>query len=263
MLAEDAVAAASDCLWEAWAARRRMPAIPAAIRPETRADGYRIQARLERRSARPPIGWKIAATSLAGQRHIAVDGPLAGRLLAERCFASGAELVFGDNLMAVAEPEFCFRMGRTLSPRPDPFAADEVLDAVAALHLALEVPDSRFDDFTLVGAAQLIADDACAHEFVLGPEVPTDWRTVDLAGHAVEGRVAGGAVHRGTGAAVLGDPRIALAWLANELRGLGLPLAAGAVVTTGTCMTPLPIGPGAAVTADFGRFGTVSVRFGA
>ena len=75
------------------------------------ARGIRIQAALAAHSANPHVGWKIAATSAAGQSHIGVDGPLAGRLLAERCHDAGAEISFGNNRMAVGEPEFAFRLG--------------------------------------------------------------------------------------------------------------------------------------------------------
>ena len=59
---------------------------------------------------------------------------------------------------------------------------------------------------------------------------------------------------------VLGDPRMALAWLVNELSGLGITLKATEVVTTGTCLVPLPIAPGIEVRADFGALGKVSAR---
>ena len=226
-----------------------------------------MQALLEERSAAPLFGWKIAATSTAGQAHINVTGPLAGRLLAEKVFASGAELPFGVNHMKVAEAEFAFRMGRDLPPRQQPYSVDEVLDAVATLHPAIEVPDSRFDDFTIVGAPQLIADNACAHLFVLGPAAETDWRALDLVEHRVTGTVVGRSFRgrqdlsrEGKGANVLGDPRVALAWLVNELSGLGRTLKAGEVVTTGTCLVPLPIEPGVEVSADFGTLGSVSAR---
>ena len=58
---------------------------------------------------------------------------------------------------------------------------------------------------------------------------------------------------------MLGDPREALAWLANELSHLNLTLAAGQVVTTGTCLVPLAVEPGHHFVADFGTFGTVDV----
>jgi 2-keto-4-pentenoate hydratase len=63
----------------------------------------------------------------------------------------------------------------------------------------------------------------------------------------------------GHGKNVLGDPRVALTWLANELRQLGVTLKAGEVVTTGTCHPPLPIRSGDMFEADFGAFGKVSV----
>src|SRR5687768_1881534 len=253
----EAAVAASSLLWDCWREGRRLSALPDDIRPRTRQEGYAIQAQLDARSAAPLFGWKIAATSVAGQAHINVDGPLAGRLLGEKAFESGATLPFGANHMRVAEAEFAFRMGRDLAPRADPYRVDEVLDAVATLHPSIEIPDSRFQDFTIVGAPQLIADNACAHLFVLGPEAPARWRDIDLVEHRVIG-VAGSLTREGKGANVLGDPRVALTWLVNELSGLGITLKAGEVVTTGTCLVPLPIAPGVEVTADFGALGRVT-----
>jgi 2-keto-4-pentenoate hydratase len=74
---------ASALLWDCWQNGRRLQAIPENIRPRTREDGYAVQALLEERTASPLFGWKIAATSVAGQKHINVTGPLAGGLLRE------------------------------------------------------------------------------------------------------------------------------------------------------------------------------------
>ena len=65
----------------------------------------------------------------------------------------------------------------------------------------------------------------------------------------------------GHGKNVLGDPRVALTWLANELSGLSITLRKDQVITTGTCMVPLAIGAGDSVVADFGIFGRVSISF--
>ena len=222
-----------------------------------------MMAELEKLSAKPLWGWKIAATSTAGQRHIGVDGPLAGRLLAEMVHADGATLPFGANRMRVAEAEFAFRMARDLPPRAEAYTVEEVLGAVAALHPAIEVPDSRFVDFATAGAAQLLADNACAHQFVLGPEAPATWRDMDLAAHRVIGRVTGRFEREGVGANVLGDPRIALAWLANELSRHGMTLAAGQVVTTGTCLVPMDVAPSDEVEVEYGALGRVGIRFAA
>lgn len=143
MTEPDRISSAHELLHRTWLAGGVIDELPEAIRPKTRADGYAIQALLEGKSAKPLYGWKIAATSTAGQKHINVDGPLAGRLLAERAFPSGATLLFGANRMRVAEPEFAFKMGRDLKPRTASYTVDEVLAAVASLHPAIEIPDSR------------------------------------------------------------------------------------------------------------------------
>jgi 2-keto-4-pentenoate hydratase len=252
---------ASLTLVRHWRAGTVLASLPEDLRPANRAEGYAIQAQLEHLSDRPLWGWKIAATSVAGQSHIGVDGPLAGRLLAEMAHADGATLDLDANRMRVAEPEFAFRIGRALVPRAQPYTPAEVMAAVDTLHPAIEIPDSRFADFATAGAAQLIADNACAHMFVLGPQAPAAWRDLDLAAHPVVGHVGARLVREGRGDTVLGDPRVALAWLANEVSRHGVALAAGQVVTTGTCMAPLEILPGDKVTADFGALGTVGVRF--
>ena len=261
MLTRSHVEAASDLLWSHWQEGRRLAELPAQLRPATRAEGYAIQAELEKRSGLPLFGWKIAATSVAGQKHINVEGPLAGRILAERVRDAAAPLPFGANAMKVAEAEFAFRFARDLPPRAKPYAVAEVLEAVGSLHPAIEVPDSRYDDFVKVGAAQLIADNACAHDFVLGAATSADWRSMDLVEHQVKGIVAGKLERDGKGANVLGDPRVALTWLANELSGLGITLGSGQVVTTGTCVIPLPIAPGDEVLADFSVLGRLAIRF--
>ena len=260
MTIDDRWKLASDLLWQHWQDGTRLVCLPERIRPETRAEGYRVQADLEQRSASPLVGWKIAATSLAGQKHIAVDGPLAGRLLRDKVVDNRGDMPFGANHMRVAEAEFAFRMGRELSLRAETYVVEEVLSAVDTLHPAIEVPDSRYEDFTTVGAPQLIADNACAYLFVLGPATPATWRDIDLAVHRVAATVHGKHTHHGTGANVLGDPRVALTWLVNELSGLGIALTEGQIVTTGTCIVPLPIEPGDTVCASFGELGEVSVR---
>ena len=252
---------AADLIWQLWNSGEVIDKLPEDLRPKTRGDGYAIQTELAALSRKPIFGWKIAATSSAGQQHIGVSGPIAGRLLAERAHQDGAELVFGDNRMRVAEPEFAFRLGTSLGPTDEPYSVDEVLDAVSSLHPAIEVPDSRFEDFTCAGEAQLIADNACAHEFVIGPEAEMDWRAIDLKQHEVHVECIGGDAYGGIGSNVLGDPRVALQWLVNEVTALGLTIEAGQVVTTGTCAEPLEIEPDDEVIMDFGSLGRVEVAF--
>jgi 2-keto-4-pentenoate hydratase len=260
MLDKKAIAAASKTLHDHWRAGTKFSGLDEELRPRDRIEAYAIQGEIEKYSSDSLFGWKIAATSEAGQKHINVGGPMAGRILAETVIPDGGTASMAGNEMRVAEPEFAVRMRVDLPARTTPYTVQQVLDAVDTLHPAIEIPDSRFADFVSAGEAQLIADNACAHLFVLGPATSADWRTRDL----VEERpviTMRSQQFIGHGKNVLGDPRIALTWLANELRQLGVTLKAGRIVTTGTCHAPLPIQSGDFFAADFGPLGKVSVGF--
>jgi 2-keto-4-pentenoate hydratase len=253
---------AAAVIWHNWQRLTRIDELPADCRPADRVQGYAAQAEVVRLSGQKIVGWKIAATSLAGQKHIGVDGPLAGPLLSGRVLDSGARVPLDGNIMRVAEAEFCFRFSDSLPARQSPYDLNEVLDAVESLHPAIEVPDSRYNDFARVGAPQLIADTACACWFVLGHATNVDWRARELMNHSVTAHKNGKPAGTGSGANVLGDPCVALPWIANELRTFGEGLRAGDIVTTGTCVAPVPIAPGDRVRADFGDFGDVTLNVG-
>ena len=148
MLDKDQIAAASRTLQQHWRAGTKLSNLNSSQRPRDRAEAYAIQAELERGSSAKLFGWKIAATSEAGQKHINVDGPMAGRILVETVIPDGGTAPMAGNAMCVAEPEFAFRMKRDLPPRSSPYSVAEVLGAVGSLHPAIEIPDSRFGDFT-------------------------------------------------------------------------------------------------------------------
>lgn len=251
---------AAAILWEHWQQRARIDQLPEECRPADRAAGYAAQREIIRCSGQPVVGWKIAATSAAGQKHIGVDGPLAGPLLANRVLDSGATIPLDGNIMLVAEAEFAFKFRVELPARAEPYTRQEVLAAVESIHPAIEVPDSRYNDFVRVGAPQLIADTACACWFVLGPAANVEWQARDLVTHAVTAYRNGTHAATGRGGNVLGDPRIALTWLVNELRTYADGIHAGQFVTTGTCVIPVAISPGDRFRADFGDVGSVDVN---
>jgi 2-keto-4-pentenoate hydratase len=66
-------------------------------------------------------------------------------------------------------------------------------------------------------------------------------------------------IAEGLGANALGDPRVALTWVANELISYGLHLQAGEVVITGTCVVPVPVQEGQTLKAQFPGLGEVGV----
>lgn len=252
-------ARAAALLCQHWNDGTRLTALPLDMRPQTRTQGYQVQAHLG--DDAKLAGWKIAATSIAGQRHINVAGPIAGRIFSHMVVSEGGVCSLRGNMMRLAEPEFAFQFAHDLPPRSTPYTTDSVLAAVATLHPAIEMPDSRFTDVTQAGEAQIIADNACGHRFVLGAATNADWRAIDLVEVRPVARVGERYVREGHGAAVLGDPRDALAWLVNELSALGIAMRAGLMVTTGTCCVPLDVQSGEKLTVDYGALGAVSVSF--
>lgn len=240
----------AERIWAAWCSGERLPARPAL---DGAAAGMAAQDAL-RTHAGASYGWKIAATTAAGQAHVAVDGPLPGPLFT-RFRREPGDVLSSDHLhMRVVEAEFAYRLGADVEPDGD------VLAAVAGVHLAVEVPDSRYERFVGAGAAALLADAACAGRFVLGPELP-GWRERDLSTATTHLWINGERAASGSGGTVMGDPRTALAWLAAELPRHGHRLRAGDVVTTGTTTVPPTIGPGDEVRAVFDGLGEVSVAF--
>lgn len=259
-MTSSAIQEAADFLWQTRVQRQRIDALPDHLRPHSLGEGYAIQDAMVTSARQPVLGWKIAATSKAGQAHIGVTEPLAGHLFADFVLKDGARLPAEPLLMRVMEAEFAFRMGSDLPPRPETYDQAEVCAAVEALHLAIEVPDARFNRFDTIGPAQIAADDAFASWFVLGPRV-SRWTDIDLPSQPVRALKNGQVAAEGSGANALGDPRIALTWLADHLSKRGIGLKAGDIVTTGTCIRPAEIAPGDRFTAEFPGLGRVSVTF--
>jgi len=135
------------------------------------------------------------------------------------------------------------------------------MHAVDTLHPSIEIPDSRFDNFSTVGELKLIADNACAHEFVIGPSMHDKWKMLDISKHIVTISTSNKHYNKGIGSNVLGDPRVALTWLVNELSKNNISLLEGMIVSTGTCAKPIAIKEGDTVTVNYGILGNMSFTF--
>jgi 2-keto-4-pentenoate hydratase len=238
--------------------------LPDAVRPRSAGEAYDcqdgvVEQLLDHYGGRM-IGYKIACTNVIAQRQLSVDAPFFGRLLSAFCFDSPARVDSGQFFMRVVEAEFGFRMARDLPPVSAPRSRDEVADAVEGVIPAIEIVDSRFDDWTTIGAPSLIADNACNAAWVPGP-VLTDWRGIDLAAQPVKVWVNGGLERQGSGSAVLGHPLNALHWLVNTLGSRGLGLQSGQYVTTGVTTEVYMAELGDRIRADFGAVGTAELEF--
>jgi 2-keto-4-pentenoate hydratase len=248
---------AARLIWEAWMERRTLPELPDECRPADVAAGYACQARIDAFGG-ARRGWKIAATGAGGRAALGVEQPLAGPLFERFGTAPGEAMEVGHHRMGIAEAEFAFSICSDLPPREAPYVRAEVLAALGAFHPAIEVPDTRYDDHRVVGAAQLLADAACAGAYVIG-EAVEDYDAAALPEHRLTLLRNGAPVAEGIGATVLGDPVEAVRWLANELSRNRSGLAAGDVVMTGACAVTREHVAGDVLTADFGQLGRVSV----
>ena len=254
----------SQLLLDARIKRVRLHELPPGERPTTPAEAYECQAQLvERIDAQDGghcIGYKIACTNAVAQRFLSMPEPFYGRLRSTSTFDSPALLNPGDFFMRIIESEFAFRFARDLPPAARPMERDEIADALAGVLPGIEIVDSRFQSWTTVGAASLIADNACHGAWVKGALV-TNWRHLDLAAQPVELSLNGKVIECGSGAAVLGHPLNAQQWLVHRLHQQGIGFQAGDYVTTGVTTDIYDAQPGDHLVADFGPVGAIDLRF--
>lgn len=221
------------------------------------ATAYEVQAaglRLREAEGERVVGGKLGFTSEAMRRAMGVDSPNHG-WLTDAMLVDGGRVDLDTLIHPKVEPEIAFLLARDLAG-PGVTAAD-VLAATGALAPCLEVVDSRYDDFRFA-AADNIADDSSAGLVVLGE--PVALGDVGGAGLRLVGcvlAVGGEVVHTAAGAAVHGDPALAVAWMANHC---GRPLRAGSVVISGGLTSPVDLEDGIDVTVEIDRVGAVTAR---
>lgn len=234
------------------------------VRPKTEQEAYQCQDGVVRglldHYGGGIIGYKIACTNVTAQRQLNVDAPFHGRLLSAFLFESPARVAADQFFMRVVEAEFAFLMARDLPPQAARRSREEVAAAVEGVLPGIEIVDSRFEEWTTIGAMSLIADNACNAAWVRG-QLLKDWRDIDLAAQPVRLTVNGKLWREGNGKAVLGHPLNALEWLSNSLSSVGQGLKAGQYVTTGVTMEVYMGERGDRIRADFGRVGAVELEF--
>lgn len=246
-------------IYEAERAARAGEPLSARYADLTPADAYAIQesyAELRLRDARL-VGRKIGCTSKAIQDLFGIDTPDYGQLFDDMAVPDGDEIAVGELIQPMVEAEIAFVLRDEL--RGPGLTADDVLGATAAVAPALEIIDSRITDWR-IRFVDTVADNGSSARFVIGPLLPFD-STLDLAAERVELRRDGDVIDTATGAAVLGHPAAAVAWLANALASYDRGLRAGDQVLSGSMTQAAPVRPGESYTAAFETFGTVSCHF--
>lgn len=217
---------------------------------------YGVQAALvERRLARGErlVGLKMGLTSRAKMAQVGVDEVIWGRL------TDGMRVPEGDSVDVRAyihprvEPEVAFLIDRAPEPGAPLWS---FADAVRAVAPAIELIDSRYADFRF-SLPDVIADNTSAAGFVIGPWQPVP-AGLDNLGVLLE--MDGRVVQVGSTAAILGDPRRALAEGVRLAGRHGVRLAEGWVFLAGAATAAVPLRPGAHVRAVVEKLGTASLR---
>lgn len=215
-----------------------------------------IERRLDGGAAR--IGWKVGLTSAAIQNWLGVNEPDYGTLLDDMVIADHGVADTGRLLQPRAEGEVAFVMAKDLSgPGVD---ASRVVDATEFVLPAIEVVDSRVKDWKIKWA-DTVADNASSGMFVLGSTPVSLRRGLDLRLAGMVLRKNGEVVATGAGAACLGHPVNAVAWLANKLGEMGVTLRAGDVVLSGALGPVTPIGRGDWLDVAISGLGETGCRF--
>ncbi len=255
---------AASLLLQARAEHKRISVLPEACRPKEQTDAYQCQKvlvdQLIKTYGGQTVGYKIGCTNKTAQQLVNVDGPFYGQLLSPWVHRSPATVKAGDFFMRVIEPEFAFQMAYDLPSRDKEYTKEEVSRAVDSLLPAIEIVDSRFDDWTTVGGLSLIADNGCNAGWVYG-QPRKNWLDFDLSKHEVELYVNGSAIRKGRGDNVMDHPLNVLIWLANTLSQHGKGLKAGNFISTGITCEVYLAQQGDQILADFGPIGSVELSF--
>lgn len=224
-------------------------------------DAYCIQQVMnERRLAAGEriIGHKIGLTSKVVMQMLGVDQPDFGVLTDAMLHNDGATIDSSSSIQPKAEGEIAFLLKRDLCG-PGVSAVD-VLAATEGLMACFEIVDSRVRDWK-IKIQDTIADNASCGALVLGGRL-IDPRDVDLVHCGMVLEKNGEVVATGAGAAAMGSPANAVAWLANALGARGVKLKAGEVILSGSLAAMVPAARGDNLRVEIGGLGTCSVRFG-
>ena len=223
-------------------------------------DAYQIQKQLMKlrlTAGERVIGKKIGVTSKAVMNMLGVYQPDFGYLTDGMVYNEGQAIPMSRLIQPKAEGEIAFVLKKTLKG-PGISSAD-VLAATEGVMACFEIVDSRIHDWK-IKIQDTVADNASCGVFVLGDRL-VDPRDVDLNTCGMVLEKNGDIVATGAGAAALGAPANAVAWLANTLGRLGIALEAGEVVMSGSLAIMVPVAAGDNLRVTIGGIGSCSVRF--
>jgi 2-keto-4-pentenoate hydratase len=203
------------------------------------------------------VGRKIGLTNPAVRAQLGVDQPDSGVLFDDMRIAEDEPVPVDKLLQPKIEAEVAFVLRVDLDHEaPGLLAVRSAIDYAVA---ALEIVDSRIRDWD-IRITDTVADNASSGLFVLGTRRIAMSR-FEPADVAMSMTVNDSQRSAGSGADCMGDPLVAVQWLARTCALRGSPLRAGEIVLSGALGPMVAVGPGALVRAELSELGPVSASF--
>ncbi len=249
---------------QAHARRERFAPLPPGLAPHSAEDAYAIQdayVALRAHSLGAIAGYKIALSSKEMQRFVGVDAPQAGVLLERTVRRSPARVRASDYVRLIVEFEIAVQLAVDLPVADAPYSRGRIAASLRAVMPAIEIADDRNADYQQLAKHpfELIADNGWNEGAVLGQPV-VSWKSLDLAALRGVATINGEKVGEGVGAAALGHPLDAVAWIANHLAAHGRGLVFRDVVITGSMITSKTVKAGDLVRFSVENLGEVELR---
>jgi 2-keto-4-pentenoate hydratase len=203
------------------------------------ADGYAVGQDLHRRrlaAGAMQVGVKLGFTNRGLWRKLGLDGPFWSSMYDSTVITRPGQLSVADFVQPRIEPEIALGITADLTAESD---IGEICAAIGWAALAFEIVQCHYPDWKMT-PADAVADAGLHARLALGQPIELAAHdAIDLAAVEVELSIGDVTAERGVGANALGGPLDAITWL------LGLPgfdgLSSGAIVTTGTLTTALPV----------------------
>lgn len=225
------------------------------------AVAYDLQEALIRKKCKEEqatiAGWKLGLTSKAKQKMIGISEPSYGVLLNNMDITAEETHSLHPFIHAKIEPEIAFIFDKDI--KGEYITPAQILDGVKYVMPAFEIIDSRFERFKF-SKFDAIADNSSSSRFILGHQCISP-KTIDLRLCGMVFRKNGEVVATSTGAAVMGNPLSAIAWMANKLAKRNQYIQEGQVVLSGSLSEAIEITPNDNFSAEFDGLGTVHAKF--
>ena len=238
-----------------------LTALPENALPNNRTEAYAAQAELVSllsADSGKPAGYKVGCTNASARQMLALDSPFSGRCFEGEISTSPSSIDASTLHMIGIEPEIAVRLGQNLAPSTAWQTAD-VMGHIDAVMPAIEIVESRFSTWPLMGFLSAIADNGVHRHLVLGEPVQ-DWSATAVERTQVTLTAIGKTVREGVADNVDGGPFGVVAWLANHLNAMGITLAAGEIVTTGVMTDIYDSAPGEELVAQYTLPGVVRLQ---